>query len=141
MATLVIVCGSTIRGDDGAGLRVADVVERKNLSDVNVIRVHQLTPELADDIAGAERTIIVDAGGGRVSLRRVTGKAGTALTHHLTAETLAGLVERLYKKESDVYLLTVPGVSFSLSEHLSRPAARAVQRAGKRLIRFLNQKT
>ena len=64
MATLVIVCGSTIRGDDGAGFRVADVVERKNLLGVNVIRVHQLTPELADDIAGAERTVIVDAGGG-----------------------------------------------------------------------------
>jgi hydrogenase maturation protease len=139
MTTLVIVCGSSIRGDDGVGGRVADVLERTGQGGIEFLRVHQLTPELADDVAKAERTIIVDAGvGKRVSLRRVAARAGTALTHHLTAQTLVGLVERLYKIKSNVYLLAVPGSSFSLSEELSISAERAAQRAARRFVRFLN---
>lgn len=138
MTTLVIVCGSSIRGDDGVGGRVADELERAERVGIELLRVHQLTPELADDVAKAGRTIIVDAIlGKRSSLQRVTAHPGTALTHYLTAQTLVGLVERLYEKKSEVYLLTVPGSSFSLSEQLSVPAERAAHRAARRLIRFL----
>ena len=141
LSTLIIACGNSIRGDDRAGGLVADRVERAGLPGVDVLRVHQLTPELAESVAGAGRTVIVDAGvGKRSSFRRVKARAGTALTHYLTAETLAGLAERLYGTTPEVYLLTVSGRSFDLSEKMSDPATRVAQRAARRLISFLHSR-
>lgn len=63
----------------------------------------------------------------------VKARAGAALTHYLTAETLAGLVERLYGVAPEIYLLTVPGHSFDLSEKMtgrSTQLAGSVQRHG-----------
>lgn len=140
MVALLIACGSPIRGDDRGGNRVADLVERAGLPGVEVLRVHQLTPELAENVEGAGRTVIVDAGAGkRSSFRRVKARAGTALSHYLTAETLVGLVERLYGESPDVYLLAVPGDSFDLSETMSDRAVRAAQRAARKLILFLRK--
>jgi len=141
LSTLIIACGNSIRGDDRAGGLVADRVERAGLPGVDVLRVHQLTPELAESVAGAGRTVIVDAGvGKRSSFRRVKARAGAALTHYLTAETLAGLAERLYGAAPEVYLLTVPGRSFDLSEKMSDRAGRSAQRAARRLILFLQSR-
>lgn len=129
-----------MRGDDQAGWRVADLVEQSGLAGGDVLRVHQLTPELVEIMASAGRTVIVDAGvGRRSSFRRVKARAGVALTHYLTAETLVGLAERLYGVAPDVYLLTVPGNSFDLSEKMSDRATRAAQRAARRLILFLRE--
>ncbi len=75
--------------------------------------------------------------GSRSSFKRVRARAGAALTHYLDAETLAGLAERLYGTSPEVYLLTVPGDSFDLSEGLSAAAARRAERAARRLITFL----
>lgn len=136
--TLIVACGSTVRGDDRAGRRVVDLLEREEVPGIKILRVHQLTPELAEVLARARRTIIVDAGvGKRSSFRRLNSRAGAAFTHHLTPETLVGLVERLYGVTPEVYLLTVPGNSFALSEQMSAPATRAARRAARRLIRFL----
>jgi hydrogenase maturation protease len=141
LSTLIIACGNSIRGDDRAGGLVADRVERAGLPGVDVLRVHQLTPELAESVAGAQRAVVVDAGvGKRSAFRRVKARAGTALTHYLTAETLVGLVERLYGAAPEVYLLTVPGCSFGLSEKMSDGADRAATRAARRLINFLKEK-
>lgn len=140
-STLIIASGNSIRGDDRAGSLVADCLERAALSDVEILRVHQLTPELADAVAGADRTVVVDAGvGKRSSFRRVAGRAGTALTHYLTAETLVGLVDRLYGASPEVYLLSVPGCSFDLSEKMSDRAGRSAQRAARWLILFLQSR-
>jgi hydrogenase maturation protease len=138
MDTLILACGNIIRGDDQVGWRVADALERKSLPGVEVRRVHQLTPELVEALLQVERTVIVDAGvGKRSSFRRVKGRAGTALTHHLTAETLVGLAERLYGSVREVYLCTVAGDSFDLSEKMSAAAESRVRRAARRLILFL----
>jgi hydrogenase maturation protease len=138
MKTLVLACGNLIRGDDQGGPWVAGIVERAKLPEVEVVRVHQLTPELAEAVAAVERTVIVDAEAGkRSSFRRVEARAAAALTHHLTPETLVGIVERLYGVCPEVYLLTVPGSSFDLSEKMSDHSVRAAGRAARRLIQFL----
>lgn len=136
----MIACGNSLRGDDRGGGWVADIVDRAGLPGVEVLRVHQLTPELVEMMASAGWTVIVDAGvGKRSSFRRVKARAGAALTHYLTAETLVGLVERLYGVAPDVSLLTVPGNSFELSEKMSDRATRAAQRAARKLILFLRE--
>jgi hydrogenase maturation protease len=58
---LVIGYGNSLRSDDEAGCRVADLVASWELPYVRSLTVHQLTPELAEPIAQSELTIFVDA--------------------------------------------------------------------------------
>ncbi len=58
---LIIGYGNTLRSDDGAGQRVAELVTEWNLPNVRSLSVHQLTPELAEPISQAELVIFVDA--------------------------------------------------------------------------------
>lgn len=48
---LVISYGNQLRSDDGIGQQVSDEVERWNLPQVQVKSLHQLTPELADNLS------------------------------------------------------------------------------------------
>ena len=57
---LVIGYGNTLRSDDGAGQRVAELVAEWKLPNVRSLPVHQLTPELAEPISQAELVIFVD---------------------------------------------------------------------------------
>lgn len=61
MKTLVIGFGNTLRGDDGVGPLVAEQVDTWNLRNVRSLSVHQLTPELAADIAQVETVFFIDA--------------------------------------------------------------------------------
>ena len=58
---LVIGYGNTLRGDDGIGPAVAEAVAALGLPGVRVIVAHQLTPELAADLADAQLVVFVDA--------------------------------------------------------------------------------
>jgi len=58
---LLIGYGNTLRSDDGAGQKIANIVSEWNLPQWRSLSVHQLTPELALDIAQADLVIFVDA--------------------------------------------------------------------------------
>jgi Ni,Fe-hydrogenase maturation factor len=58
---LVIGYGNDLRGDDGAGPRVAELVRGWRLPGLTAIAVRQLTPELAEPLASAEFALFVDA--------------------------------------------------------------------------------
>ena len=57
---LVIGVGNTLRGDDGAGIRVVEQI-RRSPDAPECLTVHQLTPELADTIRLHARVCFVDA--------------------------------------------------------------------------------
>ncbi len=61
MSSLVIGYGNTLRGDDGVGPLVAEQVEAWNLPAVRSRVTHQLTPELAAEIAEVDLVFFVDA--------------------------------------------------------------------------------
>ncbi|MGF1587982.1 MAG: hydrogenase maturation protease [Pleurocapsa sp.] len=61
MHYLVIGYGNTLRSDDGAGQSAANQIAAWGLPNVRSLAVHQLTPELAEDIANADTVIFVDA--------------------------------------------------------------------------------
>ena len=73
---LVIGYGSSLRGDDGVGPRVAELVAADpRFAGAVVATRHQLTPELALDMSAAELVVLVDAttevAAGVVAVRRV----------------------------------------------------------------------
>ena len=87
MTALVIGYGDSLRSDDGAGPRVAELLS--GLEGLTVLTRHQLVPELADDFRGRDVVVFVDAAAtlkpGEVAVRRLRASppAGSAgFTHH-----------------------------------------------------------
>jgi hydrogenase maturation protease len=119
---LIIGYGNPLRGDDGFGYRAAERIP-------GALAVHQLTPELMEPIARADRVIFLDASAegapGEVRRRRVHPSSDPrAFTHHFTPESLLAGALALYGHAPDAVLITVTGADFSLSESLS-PAVQA----------------
>ena len=63
---LIIGYGSPLRGDDNVGCHVAQMLEYHYRDDpeVRVIGSHQLTPEMAEDVAASEFVLFLDAAAG-----------------------------------------------------------------------------
>jgi hypothetical protein len=58
---LVIGYGNELRGDDGVGPKTAMAVSEWHFPGVKTMVCHQLTPDLAEPIAAAERVVFIDA--------------------------------------------------------------------------------
>ena len=130
---LVVGYGSTLRGDDGAGWHAARLLATDpRLAGAEVLARHQLTPELAADVARATLVVLVDAsaGGdaGAVSVAAVRPRPAAPATwsHHLSPETLAGLAEALYGAVPPMVLVRVTAGSFAEGDRLSAAVERAL---------------
>ena len=59
---LIVAYGNPMRSDDGLAWHAADKLEGKySPSEVEILRVHQLAPELAENVSRSEAVIFVDA--------------------------------------------------------------------------------
>jgi hydrogenase maturation protease len=135
MMFLVIGYGNELRRDDGVGPRVARTVADWGIPDVRALAVHQLTPELADDIARAETVVFVDAalddGMAQMSVQSVRAALSNAPTNHASSPpALLALAELLYGRRPVAWLLTVPardlGFGVGLSLETEKDAAQAL---------------
>jgi len=133
--TLVIGIGNSLRGDDGVGWRLA--AELGN--GVNVRCLHQLTPELAADLALVGRVLFIDAwlapAGAAPRLRPVApGGSGVAGSHRLEPAQLLGLAQMLYGAAPRATQLLVPAFAFPHGDALSPDLQRSLP-AARRLLR------
>jgi hydrogenase maturation protease len=129
MKVLLIGYGNPLREDDGIGWRVVEEVENCQLSIVNgqlsTVVTHQLLPELAEEVSGAELVVFVDASvegePGTVAVRElepVVQEMG-AFTHHFDPAGLLGYARDLYGRFPRAYLVTITAVSLGYGEGLS----------------------
>ena len=130
--SLVIGYGNTLRSDDGAGVRAAELI-RAAMPGVEVLVVAQLTPELAENISRHRHVVFLDASAQTdwQSLRVLpvdAGKPSSApVTHAASPEQLLQLSESVYGTVPErTVLVTIPAVSFELGEALSPLTARRV---------------
>lgn len=128
---LVIGYGNSLRGDDNVGCQVAQMLERHYQSDpdVRVIGSHQLTPEMAEDVAANEFVLFLDAAAGRaagkIETATITPHAGPAtFAHHLDPAMLLSAAMELYGSAPPAQLLTIGAAAFELGEQLSPAIAR-----------------
>jgi hydrogenase maturation protease len=146
---LLIAYGNPLRGDDGVGWAVAAAVEAACASrrlPYRVLTVHQLTPELASDVAGAERVVFVDAAcdatPGEVISRAVRPANGPphGLTQHsYDPGTLLWLARQAHGRAPDeAWLITVGGDRFDCEEALSPAVEASVSRACAEAVRHLD---
>lgn len=136
---LIIGYGNILRGDDGAGYRLAEQLLTVVPADrARVLAVHQLTPELALDIASEdiEQVLFLDIDRHQyksVVVRRLNLKAATgSCGHQLSPELLLQMAATLYGYMPKGWLLTIAaeqtdfGGSFSASTRTALPEALTV---------------
>jgi len=135
---LVIGFGNTLRGDDGVGQVVAELV-RQRRPDVQVLTFHQLVPELAERISRANVVVFIDAdpngAPGSVHTASIGSSTDPVLHHSLQPSHLMGLARDLGGSSVVAWLVRVSAASFDFGAGLSPQvftavpaAARAVQR-------------
>ena len=82
MTLLIIGYGNPLRGDDAFGYRAAEELQASFIDhrEAVILPVHQLTPELAADIARAARVVFIDAAAegepGKLASRSVVPASG-----------------------------------------------------------------
>jgi hydrogenase maturation protease len=135
---LILVCGNTLREDDGVGPFLAHWAEEQWRDDprVRVICDHQWTPEMAEDVARAESVLFVDCATdcapGLVRCMAVKpAPDSTKLgSHHLDAGQLLALSKELYgTMPQSSLLLTVGAGSLQLREGFSEVMKEALPEA------------
>lgn len=121
---LVICIGNTLRCDDGFAWRIADELNSQPAEYLRVLKVHQLTPELAEEMSESALVIFVDAGvrgdPGMLTCDPVT-TAGADLhfSHDVTPAVLLHISKTLYAKEPRSFLICASGRIFEHGESLS----------------------
>jgi len=129
---LVLAVGNPLRSDDGLAWHVADELRRNNLPpDVEIITVHQLAPELAENASSADLVIFVDASSlgepGALSCEKIAAApAESGSSHHLSPQALVELTAMLYGRAPAAYLVSIAGRNFDHGELLSPEVSKAI---------------
>ena len=127
---LIIGYGNPIRGDDGVGPYVA--------AQLGGIAVHQLVPEMAEQIAKVGIVIFVDANcslpPGEVEVLPVEEEA--MLTHKSTPGALLKLAREVYGQAPKATLIGIGVTSFDLGNQLTPEAQKGAATAIARIRRL-----
>jgi hydrogenase maturation protease len=153
--TLILGFGNLDRQDDGIAWHIlrglAELLGRPapdealefgaHGEDPTLAFVLQLTPDLAEILAGFQRVCFVDAHTGEmldeVSFQPIQPAFQLSpFTHHLTPQTLLSLTENLYSGRPQGWLLAVRGYEFGFGQELSPRAAELAQEAVRTLFRW-----
>ncbi len=133
--TLVIGYGNTLRSDDGAGYRVAEIVASWHLRSVKALAVHQLTPDLAEIVAHSQRVVFVDASlnpkPDQIKLEPLLAGSQPAFSsHYADPAALLHLANVLYgARPSTAYRLWIPAETFDLGDRVSDSTMAAIQQS------------
>lgn len=147
---LVIGYGNVLRSDDGVGWHAAALLaEDPRLAGATVMARHQLTPELALDVAAASLVILIDAqvgpAPGTIEVRRIgAGVVGTATdtdpgtsSHHVAVEDLLALAGELGGHVPETVVIGIGVADLELGEELSVAVASALPAIVETVVRFV----
>jgi len=128
-----------LRSDDGLAWRAADELRSSSPPDeIEIVKVHQLAPELAEDVSRAAQVIFVDAAAtgkpGTVECDRVLASAAEpGSSHSFTPAALLQLAATLYGVAPLAFLVSVAGKCFEHSELLSAEVEQTLPRLVARI--------
>lgn len=140
---MVIGYGNELRGDDGIGPKIAETIASWHLSSVKSLAVHQLTPELAADLATMDLVVFVDACMTNqpfdVQVQSISPTTNGVFDGHLSdPKSLLALTQSLYSHCPLAFLVTVPGVNFEICDRISPIAQTGIAIALTKIINILN---
>ena len=128
---LVIGYGNTLRGDDAVGVRAAELIASRH-PEITCIYLHQLMPELAEQIPEYDIVFFVDAD---TSVTKTTTRlvapsvdAEQPRTHFISPESLLSLTKQLYQRiPTKSYVIGIPASEFDFNENLSKRTSAAME--------------
>ncbi|MDH7501097.1 MAG: hydrogenase maturation protease [Verrucomicrobiota bacterium] len=131
---LLVGYGNELRGDDAVGLHVGRSIEALRLPGVQVHLCPQLTPELAELLAGAKTVVFADAAAsgrpGTVELCPLSHRPESASFHHaLSPGALVQLCEAAFGHRPDAFILRIHISRCDFGVELSGEAQQGVARA------------
>ena len=140
---LVIGYGNTLRGDDAAGIHAAERIAKRH-PEIECLCVHQLVPELAEQIAECDLVFFVDAQEecARPEARLITPdtEIHQPRTHYISPNSLLALSQQLYQRTpSKTYVVGIPASKFEFSEKLSDQTEIAMQESVDLVDRIIRE--
>ena len=137
---LIVAYGNPLRCDDGIAWRAADALEgRFPDSEVEILRLHQLAPEVADNVRQRQLVLFIDAAcvddvensrPGEICVREVSSaearKQPSHFSHVYSPSKVIGFARELYAETPKAFVITVAGESFGHGDSLSPPVASAL---------------
>ncbi|HMO52337.1 MAG TPA: hydrogenase maturation protease [Kiritimatiellia bacterium] len=132
---LLIGYGNSLRGDDAAGYRLALDMEKEALPDLRCIAVHQLTPELAADLAAARHVFFADARPTQpqapdLVIEAVTTESPNSVASHgCSPQALLQLAKTLYHTCPSAQIIGIIAHDFRLGESMTESTRHAINAA------------
>jgi len=150
---LVVGYGNDLRSDDGVGQRVAEVVaaweilnvRSHGVYEVKSLAIHQLTPELAANLADVDFAIFVDACE-QITSKEVqvitieTDPTSTLAAHSADPRSLLALTQAVYGRVPQAWWVLIPGENFELGDRLSPLAETGMAIALEEIAQLLGGK-
>lgn len=133
---LIVGYGNEMRGDDALG-RVAArhlACSLAGEAGIDVLDVHQLTPDLAEKLQAYERVIFVDACAGEEAGQLYEqavaplDRLSQPFSHYVSPGELLAITAALYGARPQAYLLGIIGGSFDVGNGLSSAVSAALPR-------------
>ena len=131
---LVVAYGNPLRSDDGLAWRTADELQRRcAVPGLEILRRHQLAPEIAADLSRCGTVVFVDAAvpgaatgiPGEVRLEELPEQGEPIgemrCSHQFSPATLIRMAEQLYGTRPRAYCATLTGQNFDHGESFSPP--------------------
>jgi hydrogenase maturation protease len=127
---LIIAFGNPLRCDDSLAWNAADrLAGRFSSADVEILRTHQLAPDMAEAISRCEAVIFVDAGSANIAGNGPPGEVRDAevslsestprFSHQLSPSAVVALAHKLYGAKPRAVSVTLTGECFDHGEFLS----------------------
>jgi len=144
---LVIGYGNPLRGDDGAGWHAAELLaEDDRAAGARVLALHQLTPELAEDVSQARLLVLVDASekpgvAGAVSSHELFREpvSGSVFSHHVDPARLLQLANTLFGQAPPAVQVSIKVADTDAGTELSAPVGAAMSELVDTVIEVINQ--
>jgi hydrogenase maturation protease len=132
---LLLACGNSLREDDGVGLRIAEAAEHLfPATRLRIVAAHQLTPEMAADLAATELAIFVDASvaddPGSIRVFPIEPCGDLPGTHGIDPPALLAMARSFCGHvPAHSFALTIGAGRFGYCEEMTGPLRQAVPRA------------
>jgi len=137
---LVVGIGNRLRGDDGIGPVLADAVPPR--TGLETMSVHQLVPELAEQLTQVDRVLFVDAELRiqETSLRTIEPQQHSGLGHACSPQSLLHWTAFAFGRAPAAWLLSVPASRFDHEEALSAEIASRIPVAKQLIEAWLDER-
>ena len=133
----IIGFGNRHRRDDGIGPHVADRLKRllDDVGGVNTVSLHQLGPELAEDLQAATGVIFIDAAQEPLSRGCSWSEIRPVSDMHRIAHSLTA---NAYNRYPPAWMVSVQGSDFGFGEGLSQAAADSANLATGEIAKVIH---